>query len=135
MYIDRFINNKYIALLRYCKNINKDNSIIVDLKYGKRNKTLLLRKVGKNLKFNATYLRKFLFKIRNSNKIILNTKKAIYLHEIKLKKKLKLFLKQLSKLKAPLKFKQLKENQFRKYLKQNLLKFTKDRDRLIQNKI
>lgn len=154
MYIDRFINNKYIALLRYCININKDNSIIVDLKYGERNKTLLLRKLGKKLNFNAIYLRKFLLKFRESNKIISNTKISICLYKTKLKKKLRLFYikfrkyskKWLSKVKVPknyikvvykavYKYKQLKETKLIKFLKNKLIKYKIKKYRRLQKKI
>ena len=33
MYIDRFINEKYIQLMCYCIDLNKNNRVIVDLKY------------------------------------------------------------------------------------------------------
>ena len=33
MYIDSFINDKYIQLMSYCNDLNKNYRVIVDLKY------------------------------------------------------------------------------------------------------
>jgi len=33
MYLDRFINDKYTQLMSYCIDLNKNNRVIVDLKY------------------------------------------------------------------------------------------------------
>jgi hypothetical protein len=126
MYIDRFINNKYIALMRYCININKGNSIIVNFKYDARNKILFLRSVGKNNNFNAIHLRKFLLRLRKSNKVIFNKKFSIYLHKIKIKKKLMRYLKFLDKKRIPFKYKQLIKTRLIKILNYKLKQFKKN---------
>ena len=116
MYIERFLNNKHIALLRYCININKENSIIVDLKYGVRNNTLLLRRVGKNFNLNGFHLRSFLLNFRRSNKYILCTNIFIYLYKNKLKRKLRFYLNKLSKKRISSQLKKSKKIKFIKFL-------------------
>ena len=99
MYIDHFINDKYIALLCYRININKRNSIIVDFKYGIRNKTLLLYQFGKKSNYNVAQLSKFLSKLDGSNRIVFNTKFSILKYRNKLKKRFLFFCKYVNKAK------------------------------------
>jgi hypothetical protein len=87
MYIDSFINSKYVALFRYCINLNKDNNIIVDFKYGKQNKILFLREASKNLNIEVSSLRSLLLKLRKRNNII-SYRKIIKLYNKKLLKKM-----------------------------------------------
>jgi hypothetical protein len=67
MYINNFINDKYIAFHRYCIYLNRDNSSIVDLKYENLNSILLLRKNSKKFKaYSNSYL---LSNLRKEDKI------------------------------------------------------------------
>ena len=125
MYVDRFLNNKHVALLRYCININKENSIIVDFKYGMRNKTLLLRRVGNKLNFNDLHLRRFLFKLRKSNKYVSFINMFTYLYKIKLKRKLRLYFKKVNRTIISYKDKKNKKNKYIKFLNIKFKNFKK----------
>lgn len=132
MYIDRFINNKYIALLSYCININKNNSIIVDLKYVSRNKVMFLRSVGKKLDLNSINLFNFLLQLRKKDRITASANKLIYSYKKKLKAGLRLFLHKLSRKRISLKLKEFRKSKLIKILNIKLRKFKKKIYRNIQ---
>ena len=117
MYIDNFINNKYIVLFRYCIHLNNDNNIIVDLKYSKCNKFLLLRKVIKKLNFDVYALRNFLLKLRKRNNMSLYIKIINLYNKKILKKKLRKFKKVIRKLRITFKERKIRELKFIKSLK------------------
>src|SRR3982751_1650452 len=114
MYIDKFINDKYIKLVRYCLFLNSKNCIIVKFKYGKYNSLFFLRKVYKllgNNKFNLLLLH-----LKKKTKVAL----LIKAREIILKKRIKkelifLFIK-LLKVKVPFKLKLIIKSIFLKLL-------------------
>jgi hypothetical protein len=99
MYIDNFIDKKYLALLYYSINLNKDNSVIVDFKYVKRNKILLLRSYKQKFNLKASNLRALLSKLKKKSFNSLIYKIKLYLYRIKLRKDLILYIKELKKLK------------------------------------
>jgi hypothetical protein len=49
MYLDRFINDKYIQLMCYCIDLNKNNRVIVDFKYDQWNVIMYLRYATKGI--------------------------------------------------------------------------------------
>lgn len=115
MYIDRFINDKYIYLFRYYKFLNSKNCIIVYLKYGKYNSEFFLRKLYKGLSLN-----KFKYLLLQLNKktkvaLLINTKKRI-LQKLRKNELIHFFLI-LLKARIPLKYKILISSKFIKLLK------------------
>ena len=135
MYIDRFINSKYVALLRYCIKINKDNSVIVDFKYGIRNKTLILYRVSKKADSKATNLRGFLLNLHKKNKIISNTDYSIYLYKKKFDKKYNLYVSKLNKRFRSLKYKQYIKSKLLNILRLKCAKFKEEKDRYLLTKL
>ena len=99
MYIDNFIDKKYIELLYYSINLNKNNSVIVDLKYVKRNKILLFRSYKQKFNFKASNLRALLLKLKKNNFNNLIYKMKLHLYKNKLREDLILYIKELKKLK------------------------------------
>src|ERR1700759_471342 len=95
MYIDNFINKKYLALLYYSKNLNKNNSVIVDFKYVKRNKILLLRSYKQLYNLKVSNFRALLLKLKKRNLKNLIYKIKIYWYKEKLRKYLILYIKEL----------------------------------------
>ena len=135
MYIDSFINSKYIALFRYCVNLNKDNNIIVDFKYGKQNRILFLREASKKINIEVYNLRSLLLKLRKRNNII-SYKKILKLYNKKiLKKKLCKFRKLIRKVNLNFNEKKIREVKFIKLLKLKLNKAKSLKYRLIKKHI
>ena len=95
MYVDNFINKKYIALLYYSKILNKNNSVIVDLKYVKRNKIILLRSYKQIYNIKVSNLRTLLLQLKKSNLNSLIYKIKVYWYKEKLRKYLILYIKEL----------------------------------------
>jgi hypothetical protein len=135
MYIDSFINSKYIALFRYCINLNKDNNIIVDFKYGKQNKILFLREASKNINTEVNNLRSLLLKLQKRNNII-SYKKILKLYNKKiLKKKLRKFINLIRKVNINFNEKKIRKVNFIKSLKLKLNKAKSLKYRLIKKHI
>jgi len=135
MYIDSFINSKYIALFRYCINLNKDNNIIVDFKYGKQNKILFLREASKNINIEVNNLRNLLLKLQKRNNII-SYKKILKLYNKKiLKKKLRKFINLIRKVNINFNEKKIRKVNFIKSLKLKLNKAKSLKYRLIKKHI
>lgn len=120
MYIDNFIDKKYIALLYYSINLNKNNSVIVDSKYVKRNKILLFRSYKQKLNFKASNLRALLFKLKKNNFYSLIYKIKINLYKNLLRKDLIIYIKELKRLKDS---KALLKEYKNKFLKNLNIKF------------
>ena len=128
MYIDNFINKKYIALLYYRSNLNKNNSVIVNFKYIKRNKIILLRKYKQLANLKNANLRALLLKIKKSNIKRLIYKIRVYWYKLILRKEFKAFV-QLLKLRnfdVPLEDLKIMKNNCIKNLNVKLKKFKKD---------
>lgn len=133
MYTDSFINKKYIALLCYRLSLNKNNSIIVDLKYVKRNKIMLLRSYKKLFNFKTVNLRALLSKLRKSNIKCIIYKIQINWYKRKLRKELLAYLKTLKLRNLNLLTNELKKKKCIKKLNIKLKNFKKEKKRIINN--
>jgi hypothetical protein len=114
MYIDKFINDKYIKLFRYCLFLNSKNCIIVKFKYGKYNSLFFLRKVYKllgNNKFNLLLLH-----LKKKTKVALLIKAREIILKKRIKKELIFFFIKLLKVKVPFKLKLIIKSIFLKLL-------------------
>jgi hypothetical protein len=128
MYINNFINKKYIALLYYSLNLNKNNSVIVNLKYVKRNKIILLRSFKQLVNFKTANLRALLLKLKKSNIKYLIYKIKVYWYKLNLRKEFKAYLKLLKWRNFNVSLKELKimKNNCIKNLNVKLKKFKKN---------
>jgi hypothetical protein len=99
MYIDSFINDKYITLFRYSIFLNKNNSIIVDFEYDKWNSILFLRRFYKSRTSKTLF--NLLFKLSKQHKIVLLTNQV----KKKFKRNYLIFCKNLRKVHCKLKYK------------------------------
>ena len=118
MYLDRFINDKYTQLMSYCIDLNKNNRVIVDLKYDQWNVIMYIRNAPKgiqlhnvltklqaenNISLYKSYIKTYLKKKYKKNFYNLNKKmykhKRIPLKLAKLRKRAKFVLTNLIKFK------------------------------------